>query len=270
MNSTPITPTPADIYLQRHSALLVTNSRLRGAVLALTVVIVALGYGYMSLARAYSQYKPLVIRINDVGHAEAVTYQAAEYKVQEAEIKYFLMDFMSRHYGRIRGAAQDDLTRSLYYLTPRLADQKLAELRQTRSLDEFLSGIGDQIEVSVDQISIEDLRQQPYKATVTYTKSYYSQLDHVLRRQEKFTGHVQFIVLDRVPHNLIPINPLGLTITYIREDQAFTDETPTRKSAPYSSAPAATTPSMNTNLPHTEPAFVTPNLNPQHRPSPLR
>ena len=74
------------------------------------------------------------------GHAEAVTYQAMEYKVQEAEIKYFLMDFMSRFYGRVRGAAKDDVARSLYFLTPRLADQKLAELKQTRSLDDFLSG----------------------------------------------------------------------------------------------------------------------------------
>jgi len=31
-------------------------------------------------------------------------------------------------------------------------------------------------------------------------------------------------VLDKVPHALIPVNPLGLTITYLREDQAFTDE----------------------------------------------
>lgn len=36
--------------------------------------------------------------------------------------------------------------------------------------------------------------------------------------------HVQFIVMDKVPHNLIPVNPLGLTITYLREDQAFTNE----------------------------------------------
>jgi len=29
-----------------------------------------------------------------------------------------------------------------------------------------------------------------------------------------------------VPNELIPTNPLGLTITYFRQDQAFTSETP--------------------------------------------
>jgi type IV secretion system protein VirB5 len=217
------TLTPEDVYLQRHAALMVTNNRLRTTLALLTVIIAALGYTAASLGRSYSAYKPLVIRINDVGHAEAVTYQAEEYKVQEAEIKYFLMDFMSRYYGRVRGAAKDDVARSLYFLTPRLADQALADLKLTKSLENFLNGMGDQTEVNVDQISIEDLRQQPYKATVTYTKAYYTQLDHVLRGRDKFSAHVQFIVMDKVPHNLIPVNPLGLTITYLREDQAFTD-----------------------------------------------
>jgi type IV secretion system protein VirB5 len=202
---------------------MVTNTRLRTIVALLVVVIGALAYAMIAVGRSYANFKPLVIRINDVGHAEAVTYQALEYTVQEAEIKYFLMDFMNRYYGRVRGAAKDDVARSLYFLTPRLADQRLAELKQTKSLEEFLSGFGDQIEIAVDQISIEDLRQQPYKATVSYTTYYYTQLDHVVRAREKFAAHIQFIVMNKVPHKLIPINPLGLTITYLREDQAFTD-----------------------------------------------
>jgi type IV secretion system protein VirB5 len=238
------------------------------------VIIAVLGYGLVALGRSYGNYKPLVIRINDVGHAEAVTYQALEYKVQEAEIKYFLMDFMSRYYGRIRGAAKDDIARSLYFLTPRLADQTLAELKDNKSLNDFLAGLGDQIEVAVDQISIEDLRQQPYKATVTYTKSYFTQLDHALRGRDKFTAHVQFIVMDKVPHNLIPINPLGLTVTYLREDQAFTDSaiqkgTPTVDPAPQPLQPAP--PGQSPNSPeavYTQPTY--PAGTPTRRNAPIR
>lgn len=217
-------PTPEDAYLQRHAALLVTNSRLRGILVLMAFFLVALTVRYISLAKNIANYKPMVIRINDVGHAEAITYSATEYKVQEAEIKYFLMDFIQKHYARIRGRAKDDLARSLYFMTPKLADQRLQEVKQSKWLDDFLLGIGDQIEVTVNQISIEDLRQQPYKAVITYEKQFFSQLDHQPRGKAKFTAHVQFIVLDKVPHALIPVNPLGLTITYLREDQAFTDE----------------------------------------------
>jgi len=210
--------------LQRHAALLVTNSRLRGILILMGLFLVALTCGFAALAKSFASFKPMVIRINEVGHAEAVTYSATEYKVQEAEIKYFLMDFLQKYYGRVRGTAKDDLAASLYFITPKLADQRLAEVKETRWLDDFLLGTGDQIEVTVNQISIEDLRQQPFKTVVTYEKAYYTQLDHVLKGRATFTAHVQFIVLDKVPHNLIPVNPLGLTITYLREDQAFTDE----------------------------------------------
>jgi type IV secretory pathway component VirB8 len=32
-----------------------------------------------------------------------------------------------------------------------------------------------------------------------------------------------FVVTDNVPNNIIPVNPLGLTMTYYREDQAFVE-----------------------------------------------
>jgi type IV secretory pathway component VirB8 len=34
-------------------------------------------------------------------------------------------------------------------------------------------------------------------------------------------ANVVFVVKDRIPNALIPVNPLGLTITYFRADQAF-------------------------------------------------
>lgn len=216
--------TPDQVYLQRHAALIVTNSRLRWVIATLALMILVLSFGAYTLAQRLGSFKPMYIRINDVGHAEAISYQAAsEYKVQEAEIKYFLMDFVQKYYGRMRGSARDDLARSLYFMTPKLAQQRMADVKANRWLDDFLLGTTDQIEVAVDQISIEDLRQQPYKSTITYAKNYYSQLDHALKGRYKFTAHIQFIVLDKVPMSLIPYNPLGMTVTYLREDQAFTD-----------------------------------------------
>ena len=49
-------------------------------------------------ARALHELKPLIIRIDDVGRAEAITYESFQYQPREAEIRYFLMDFVQRHY----------------------------------------------------------------------------------------------------------------------------------------------------------------------------
>jgi type IV secretion system protein VirB5 len=65
--------------------------------------------------------KPLVIRINDVGRAEAVNYESFEHKPQDAEIRYFLMQFVTRHYGRRRAAVREDYASSLYFLDGKLA-----------------------------------------------------------------------------------------------------------------------------------------------------
>ena len=40
-------------------------------------------------------------------------------------------------------------------------------------------------------------------------------------RRDTFVAHVVFVLQDVVDNARIPINPLGLTITYFREDQAF-------------------------------------------------
>ena len=40
-------------------------------------------------------------------------------------------------------------------------------------------------------------------------------------RRERYIGNFVFTVREHVPNSFISINPLGLTITYFREDQAF-------------------------------------------------
>ncbi len=78
-----------------------------------------------------------------------------------------------------------------------------------------------EIEIHVKNVSIEDLRSPPYRATVDFEKIYSSPANHMETRREKYVGNFVFVVKDRVPNAMIPVNPLGLTITYFREDQAF-------------------------------------------------
>lgn len=114
----------------------------------------------------FRSLKPLVIRINDVGRAEAVNYESFEYKPQDAEIRYFLMQFVTRHYGRRRAAVREDYASSLYFLDGRLADSIIESNRKNKTIERFLAGEGDEIEIIVRNVSIEDLRTPPYKATV--------------------------------------------------------------------------------------------------------
>jgi hypothetical protein len=56
---------------------------------------------------------------------------------------------------------------------------------------------------------------------VDFEKVYLAAADHLELKRERFVGQFQFQVLDSVPNSFITVNPLGLVITYFREDQAF-------------------------------------------------
>ena len=208
-------------YVEQIGAAMVGNLYLKICVLCLAVVAIVLLFVNVGMYQAFHHLKPLVIRISEVGRAEAVTYDSFDYQPREAEIRYFLMDFVQRHYSRERATVRENFARSLYYLDGRLAEGIIGENKRNKSIEAFLGGRGDEIEVNVSNVAIEDLRSQPYRASVDFEKVYYTATDHVMTGRERYVGHFVFSVMDRVPNTLIPVNPLGLTITYLREDQAF-------------------------------------------------
>jgi type IV secretory pathway component VirB8 len=77
------------------------------------------------------------------------------------------------------------------------------------------------IDIDVGKVSIEDLRTDPYKATVDFNEIAYSPAEHVEIKRTLYTAHFVFLFRDSVPNDSVQANPLGLTITYFREDQAF-------------------------------------------------
>jgi type IV secretory pathway TrbF-like protein len=228
MADTPFLPPPELDYkaakgqfVELYGSLAVMNTYLKITVLGLCLVCVGLTYMDIKTMQAARDLKPLVIRINDVGRAEAVTYDSLQYKPQEAEIRYFLIQFVQAYYGRMRATVKENFTRSLYFLDGRLADAVMEANKKNKTIETFLTAPTEEVEIRVKNVAIEDLRQAPYKATVDFEKIYYAVADHAELRREKFVASFVFLVKDQVPNNLVPVNPLGLTITYFREDQAF-------------------------------------------------
>lgn len=227
MSTAPWLPPPAKDfdaaqrqYVEQFGSTLVANTSLKTAVLALSLVCLGLVVLNFKTFQAFRNLKPLVIRISDVGRAEAIRYDSLEYRPQEPEIKYFLIDFVQRHYSRMRATLRENYARSLYFLDGRLADTLIEANKKSKALESFLAGAGEEIDVHVTNVSIEDLRTAPYRATVDFEKIYYS-ADHLEIRRERYIANLVFIIKDHVPNALIPVNPLGLAITYFREDQAF-------------------------------------------------
>src|SRR5947208_1506699 len=90
------------LYAEQFGDAIVTNTYLKIALLVMALVAAGLIYTNIKTVRMIENFKPLVIRINDIGRAEAIRYDMHGYKPQDAEIKYFLIDFCRLYYGRNR------------------------------------------------------------------------------------------------------------------------------------------------------------------------
>jgi type IV secretory pathway TrbF-like protein len=210
------------LYLESCGDPMVTNTYLKIA-LAL-VALVALGLALVDLKtiRTFQNFRPLVIRIDDLGRAEAINYHNLEYKPQDAEAKYFLSEFCNLYYRRNRYTIQDDFSKSLYFLDGKLADGILDAYRKDDVIKKFLTNTAaPEIDVDVKKVALEEMQNPPFRGRADFYMVYYSPADHSELKRDLYTANFVFVFKSQVPNELIPINPLGLTITYFREDEAF-------------------------------------------------
>jgi type IV secretory pathway TrbF-like protein len=210
------------LYLEQYGDPMVTNTYLKIALVLVSLVALGLALVDLRTIRTFQNFRPLVIRIDDLGRAEAINYHNFEYKPQDAEAKYFLSQFCTLFYRRNRYTIQNDFSKSLYFLDGKLANGILDDYRKTDIVRKFLTNTSaPEIDIDVKKVALEELQTPPYRARVDFYMVYYSPADRSELKRDLYTANFLFVFKSQVPNELIPINPLGLTITYFREDQAF-------------------------------------------------
>jgi type IV secretory pathway TrbF-like protein len=210
------------LYLEQYGDPMVTNTYLKIALALLALVAVGLILVDLRTLRTFQNFRPLVIRIDDLGRAEAINYHNLEYKPQDAEAKYFLSEFCALYYRRNRYTIQNDFSKSLYFLDGKLANGILDAYRKDDIVKKFITNsAAPEVDVDVKKVALEDMQTPPFRARVDFYLVYYAPADHTELKRDLYTANFVFIFKSQVPNELIPINPLGITITYFREDQAF-------------------------------------------------
>src|SRR5208283_4975535 len=210
------------LYLESYGDPMVTNTYLKIALALLSIVCVALALIDLRTIRTFQNFRPLVIRIDDLGRAEAINYHNFEYNPQDAEAKYFLSQFCTLYYRRNRYTIQDDFSKSLYFLDGKLANGILDAYRKDDIIKKFITNTAaPEIDVDVKKVALEEMQTPPFRARVDFYMVYYSPADHSELKRDLYTANFVFLFKSHVPNELIPINPLGLSVTYFREEEAF-------------------------------------------------
>jgi len=210
-------------YVELYGSALVLNTYLKVALLAVSAVAAGLLVLNFRTLHQSSALKPLVIRIDDVGRAQAVQYDSLTYHPQgpAPELKYFLTQFITGHFARLRATVKDRYAESLYFLDAALADATISQNQRAQSIETFLAGTADEIEIQVKNVTLDELTSPPYKASVDFEKVYYPFGSRTEKKRETFVAQITFVLRDQIPNAMVLVNPLGLAITYFRVDQAF-------------------------------------------------
>ena len=225
--STATKPTPeitraAERYLEQYGDPLVMNTYLKITILVLGVVCLTLAGLIFKSQKALASMKPMIIRINDVGRAEAIDYRNYQYRPQEAENKYYLSRWAELYFSRNRFTIERDQTNALYFLN---SDVQRAVIDQERKDNIIQTYIKDSslpyVDVEIKNVILDDLRQSPYSARIEFEKVYTNPVDHSEIKRERWTASVTYVFRDNVKNTELAVNPLGLTLIRFRVDQAF-------------------------------------------------
>src|SRR2546426_3193838 len=210
------------LYLEQYGDPMVTNTYLKIALPLVSLIAVGLLALDLKTIRPFQNFRPLVIRIDDLGRAEAINYHNFEYKAQDAEAKYFLTQFCALYYKRNRYTIQNDFSKALYFLDGKVADGILDAYRKDDIIKKFITNTSaPEIDVDVKKVALEEMQTPPFRARVDFYMVYYSPADHSELKRDLYTANFLFLFKSHVPNELIPINPLGMSVTYFREDEAF-------------------------------------------------
>ena len=192
---------------------------LRWIVGALILVLLVTSIGW--LRSAADEPQPLFVRVDDVGRAEVVNYEALQFDKNPVSpvTKFFLARFVRDHYERRRGGVREAWTRSLYFLTRELA--QTASAADSENIAAVIAGQAAEIEMQDLTLRITPSEQPPFSAIATYTLIYRRRGTELGR--ELWSTELRFHFLDGVPSEYVLVNPIGLSVSYLRADRAVSE-----------------------------------------------
>ena len=162
--------------------------------------------------------RPIVVRVDEVGRAEAVAYEAMEAQTDPLDptTKYFLNRFIHDFYSRRRATVQENWSRSRRFLSTELANASFRA--ESRNVALLAAGAArDELQVDRVVLRIQANPQESHSATADFDLVRMEMANEVGR--ERWTLSLQFLFLEEIPPDLIVFNPMGIVISYLQGDR---------------------------------------------------
>ena len=208
---------PAQQFAEIWGEATVAARHLRIGTAALAALCLVLAAGWCTSAGR--TLKPIVIRVDEIGRAEAVRYEAVEANptATDPTVQYFLHSFLADHYSRNPATVQERWTRSLTFLSPDAAYPIIERTTPEIALVSR-SAVTELSQVENILLRIEPGPEPPYRASADYEIAHYVRGEE--RGREQWTAHLMFTFAP-VSQELIATNPLGLFVVSLETARAL-------------------------------------------------
>ena len=163
--------------------------------------------------------KPIVVRVDEVGRAEALAYEAVEAQADplDTTTKYFLNRFIEDHYSRRRATVHDQWTRSLRFLATDLANATFEKTKEAIAM--AAAGGGDEVQVEGVLLRIQAMPEPPHTAVADFDLVTLEREREIQR--QRWSASLRFVFIPDIPPDLVVHNPMGIVITYLQADRAL-------------------------------------------------
>jgi type IV secretory pathway TrbF-like protein len=197
----------------------IANTCLLSVLSIALLVIAGMGWEIYKLNKTVADFKPVYVRINDVGKAEVVYYKDASYQPRSPEIIRALSDFTNDYFTRMKGRI-DSYWHAKYLLNEPLAQSGFADDQKTQWIRKVQLGQGVQNDVTVDRVTLVSLTPGGGLAYVDFTRRYFEG-GAVSDKKETDTATFYFSFLPKLEGSMLRWNPLGICITNLSVQENF-------------------------------------------------
>jgi type IV secretory pathway TrbF-like protein len=197
----------------------IANTCLLSVLSVALLAIAGMGWEIHKLDKTIADFKPVYVRINDVGKAEVVYYKDASYQPRSPEIIRALSDFTNDYFTRMKGRV-DSYWHAKYLLSDPLSQSGFADDQKTQWIRKVQLGQGVQNDVTVDRVTLVSLTPSGGLAYVDFTRRYF-QGGAVSDKKETDTATYYFSFLPKLEGPMLRWNPLGICITNLSVQENF-------------------------------------------------
>ncbi len=209
------------VFFTSFGAATATNNTLRILLACFALVACFEGVVIARLGNTIASQRPLIVRSDALGKAVPVGYEW-DYKPQSNEVKYFVLQFCNYFFSRTHDARLPvSYSRSYAFLAPEFFHKQSAYDQQTHWLPAYLQSAEPDVRITVDNILVRNLDHAPYEVTAILREQFIGQSGAPVKPDEKHEVTLHFAFAQKVPNEVVPVNPLGILISEIQDDKSF-------------------------------------------------